>query len=346
MPSEQNRVYIENEDEAPSDAIIRESDNGNLYYRPADRGRGSHVGGSKDNQLLESGGELTDKQTIGKPFEGPQGQGPFDSFEDCTLQMEDSVSDPEGWCAWAHNEDTGEWPSEKYAKQVPDEAIYLPPGEDAPEGARTVEGPQGATYYIPEGADQQGGGQSYEEAQESMSEELPGGHTPRDVATSMAQEAFREMEGGAWELHDAEEVSDILEDQVREQAERMMETEEEQEIFVDEAMMQFEDMLAAQEMGEPVATSASKIYVGYEEEAPDDVEVKEDDVGTFYRQEAWDQARAFYPGETRDEHEEETEVNFPDAEMPTDEGVESEEDEDEERQDLREQARELLHVES
>jgi len=210
MPSEQNRVYIENEDEAPDDALIRESDNGNLYYTPSDRGRNNHTGGNKTNELLEqSGPELTPKpgeesedtekseeDTFGKPFEGPNGQGPFDSLEDCARQMEGEVDDPEGWCAWAENK------------------------------ARKSEG-------------------------------------------------------------------------------------------------------------------ANKVYVGSEDEAPEDVTVKEDDTGLFYRQQtAWESRDMHYPEDTEEEIEEDTDVELPDSETATDEGVPSEADAEDEEEELHDESHE------
>jgi len=216
MPSEQNRVYIENEDEAPNDALIRESDNGNLYYTPSDRGRNNHTGGNKTNELLEqSGPELTPKpdedesgetekgegDTFGKPFEGPEGQGPFDSLEDCADQMEDAVDDPEGWCAWAENK------------------------------------------------------------------------------TRKRQQT-------------------------------------------------------------------SKIYVGSEEQAPDDVTVKEDGDGLFYRQQtAWESSDMHYPDDVEDEHEEETDVEMPDAEDADGDDLESEEENEELEEELHEESHEQFDPE-
>lgn len=73
------------------------------------------------------------------PFQGPEGQGPFDDMQDCKEQMEGDVDDPDGWCAWAHHETTGEWPSEKLdtlvrAKMQYDVDTKVIPQDVFPEG--------------------------------------------------------------------------------------------------------------------------------------------------------------------------------------------------------------------
>lgn len=80
---------------------------------------------------VDEDGNITDPQTvrqIGKSFEkgsflvrefeGPNGQGPYSSFDECVSDLEGKVDSPEGLCATWHHQDTGSWPAEK---MVPEE---------------------------------------------------------------------------------------------------------------------------------------------------------------------------------------------------------------------------------
>lgn len=91
----------------------------------------------------EKQGEL-----IGKPFEGPEGQGPWDGFSECVESMgdEDGITNAEGWCAWAHHEDTGDWPSEKQSKGT---RVYVGSKDSAPDKASVRKDEKGH-YYIKE----------------------------------------------------------------------------------------------------------------------------------------------------------------------------------------------------
>lgn len=69
---------------------------------------------------VENAQKLAEKDGVfGKPFEGPNGQGPYDSFSGCVSEMEGKVDSPEGLCATWHHQDTGEWPAEKI--RIPDD---------------------------------------------------------------------------------------------------------------------------------------------------------------------------------------------------------------------------------
>jgi len=136
-----NRVYVESEKDAPDDAILREGKRGRLYYRPDERGRNSHVGGNKDNSLLEDEkAEIPDhiREADGdlksKEFEGPEGQ-EFGDFQGCVNVVEDwdGIDDPDAACAQWHYDDTGEWPGEAEADEQ--EKIYIGSPDEAPSGA-------------------------------------------------------------------------------------------------------------------------------------------------------------------------------------------------------------------
>lgn len=304
-----------------------------------------------------------------KSFEGPDGQ-EFDDFEHCVRTISgDGTSMEEA------KQICGNWQDghQKYHKNETEKRrVYIGDPNEAPDWANVQEGQQGGYYYE---TDDSAEDQSYEEAQETLDEEMPGGHTVRDVASGMASEAMDEMDGGAWEYHEPEEVADALEDRVRDWAQDNLNTEQEVELFVDQALTDFENHLQYQrsakrrvyisdhdDVGDLVDSGKTfkrdedgklyyertmtetpqRTYIGSEDEAPDGATVKEDENGhLFYlQQEPWEQARALYSDRTEDQLDEETNIDTPDAESPTDEGVTGESGEDEEREDLAEEIEE------
>lgn len=148
MPSERNRVYISNREEAPNDAIVRRGGNGSLFYRPDERGTNSSVGGDKQNELLDEGLE---KRELFKSFETPNGV-EFEDFGACVAEAEtrDEIEDPEGYCARAHYEDTGEWPAEKSQNMT---RVYIGSEEEAPDGATVKEDDNGDLFFLQEAWD-------------------------------------------------------------------------------------------------------------------------------------------------------------------------------------------------
>lgn len=79
-----------------------------------------------------------------------------------------------------------------------------------------------------------------------------------------------------------------------------------------------------------------RIFVASDDEAPDGVQVKEDDAGRLYyeKQQAYENARAIYPVETEDEITEETDVDLPDSDGAGD-GSPDETEFDEQLDDMR-----------
>jgi len=113
--------------------------------KPAENGEGEVPNCVPEDEVENSKEALEradDGETIGKPFSGPEGQGPFEDFSDCVSEMDGEVEDAEGWCAWAHEQDTGEWPAEKsdtleLSDSVPDGVVvkvYVDDPSDVPEG--------------------------------------------------------------------------------------------------------------------------------------------------------------------------------------------------------------------
>jgi hypothetical protein len=107
--------------------------------------RGQAVKSENEIRSIEppEAAKSVDKQRmIGKPFEGPNGQGPYDSFNACVKEMDGKVDSPEGLCATWHHEDTGEWPAEKYKEKlklpdcVPEDTtvkVYIPSTDQTPD---------------------------------------------------------------------------------------------------------------------------------------------------------------------------------------------------------------------
>lgn len=90
-----------------------------------------------------------------------------------------------------------------------------------------------------------------------------------------------------------------------------------------------------------------RIFVASDDEAPDGVQVKEDDEGRLFyeKQEAYELAGALYSEDTEEEVEEETDVEMPDSEDAGD-GTPSEEEWEDELDDLRSRIRGEEEVEA
>jgi len=112
-----NRVYVESASDAPGDAIIREGKRGRLYYDTTERGNNSHVGGNKDNDLLESDLDknMTSKVYIDGADEAPSG---------VTIERDDN--------GLFYRASPYEVVSEEYPEDLEDEMdVEMPDAEDA-----------------------------------------------------------------------------------------------------------------------------------------------------------------------------------------------------------------------
>lgn len=195
------RVFVADTSNCPDDAIVRSQD-GRSYYYPNGRVSRKEVGGSKQNELREEldKADADERLTVEevselcqacaekmrergirelkvkaiddllfKPFSGPEGQGPFDSFDDCVDSMgdEEGIDNPEGWCAWAEEQDK----SVNSDMAETEEKIYVGSEEQVPEGIEVKEDEAGRKYYPKSHTSQQARAVYSEETEEEIEDE-------------------------------------------------------------------------------------------------------------------------------------------------------------------------------
>jgi len=156
MPSDPDRVYIENENQAPEDALVRESEQGNLYYTPAGRGRNHHTGGDKQNSLLDT--ERGDLQSKGRVYISDPSEAPNAAI------VGQEPGGPLFYRREAWDEAQETYPEEledDYEFDMPESEeadgaekgialkgrVYISDQSEAPDDVNVEEGAQGGYYY-------------------------------------------------------------------------------------------------------------------------------------------------------------------------------------------------------
>lgn len=182
MPSDPNRVYVTSEKEAPEDAIIRESENGNLYYCPTNRGRNNHTGGNKENELLDTSQEdlkskgprvyvesveqAPDHVVVRKDDSGRIFYRQNEVWDEARAFYPDNVegtetTDADGAGDGVESEAMEDQAREDHAEEAREEfgkgRVYVQSPEEAPENADVQEGGQGGYYYETGGGASEGG---------------------------------------------------------------------------------------------------------------------------------------------------------------------------------------------
>lgn len=355
------RVFVESESDAPDGVTVHKNSHGQLYYALSERG--GFASKLKNTELLElvRAGEMKQADDlVQKPFSGPDGQGPWDSMDECIDEMEGNVDDAGGWCAWAHEQDTGEHPSKDEVKApegVPDQARHLEPGEDPPEGAQTFDGPSGGTYFLPPGTDidvQDDPPDVVQEAGWEIEWEEAAAEDDDAVAEDLLEDAM--VETGVWDMAldeadgqpeaPADELAEVFLDEMGVQ--RGTEVRNQMEYRLTEAMEEMQEQRGPEDemppSPEPYAMSAKsgrrRVFVSDKTEVPEGVEAKTDEYGrVYYQKQAWRDAGSLYPEDVEDEHDRDTDVETTEPEEAG-EGVEGEEEYADLLEDLADRIRE------
>lgn len=254
------KVYIANESQCPDDAVVHRGPRGGLYYVSEERGEHGHVGGNKNNTLLDMDREDLVKRELAKPFQGPDGQ-QFDDFEDCveTVGEWDDIENPEAVC--------GAWQAEYKNKQ---------------EWVGPLEGPKGGTYW----ENTQTGERHYGDEPPGVSPATDDNQPPSvpdDTWSAMVDSAERWMDSGVTPREALMGVLDLY---------GYLGTEEEDE--VSEALQtEFE------EAGHDATVYASRkrrVYITDPSEVPEGVQVQEGPWGGLYYEQETRGGPSYDPG--------------------------------------------------
>lgn len=275
-----NRVYVESEKDAPDDAILREGKRGRLYYKPDERGNNQHVGGEKDNSLLNDDLDKQENLSEGEVFYDTENQTEIVITEveggdvQVTTGSHEWTEDAE---SATENIENGSW-------------VHLPDEERKVE--RQEEDPCWDGYEMAGTKVQDG---------EEVPNCVPKAKVDRVRELAAEKESVgKEFEGPeGQEFGDFQGCVDVVGD---------WDNVDDPEAAC--AQWHYDD--TGEWPGEK-GDEQEKVYIGSVDEAPDGVIIERDSTGLFYRQQAYEMVSDDYPDDIEDDVED-AGVDLPEAE--------------------------------